>query len=111
MDALHPFWSSPEVLRAAAEGRYGALARAVREARHWTLAQVAAQCHLSVSTLSRMETGQRKLLDVHYLRTLSQVLEIPPHLFGLVPTVSGAAETREGAWPVTVGAATSGGQD
>lgn len=108
MDALHPFWSSPEVLRAAAEGRYGVLARAVREARHWTLAQVAVRCHLSVSTLSRMETGQRKLLDVHYLRALSEVLEIPPHLFGLAFTVGGAAETCDGAWPVTVGATISG---
>ncbi len=111
MDALHPFWSSPEVVRAAAEGRYGALVRAVREARHLTMAQVASLCHLSVSTLSRMETGQRKLVDVHYLRKLSDVLAIPPHLFGLAPADSGAAEPREGAWPVTVGATTSGGQD
>ncbi|SEP46548.1 helix-turn-helix domain-containing protein [Amycolatopsis saalfeldensis] len=110
MDALHPFWSSPEVLRAAADGRYGLLARAVREARHQTLAQVAARCHLSVSTLSRMETGQRKLIDVRYLRTLSDVLAIPPHLFGLAPVVTGAAETHDRAWPVTVGATTSGEQ-
>ena len=102
MDALHPFWTSPEIVRAAAEGRYGWLARTVRVARRWTLAQVAAQCHLSVSTLSRMETGQRKLLDVHYLRTLCWVLEIPPHLFGLAPAVGGAPLEHDRAWPVTV---------
>ncbi|RSM35867.1 XRE family transcriptional regulator [Amycolatopsis balhimycina DSM 5908] len=108
MDALHPFWTSPEVLRAAAEGRYGMLARAVREARHWTLAQVAVPCHLSVSTLSRMETGQRTLSDVHYLRTLSEVLAIPPHLFGLAPVVTGAAEEHDRARTVTVRATSSG---
>ncbi|MEV6832109.1 helix-turn-helix transcriptional regulator [Amycolatopsis sp. NPDC051102] len=111
MDALHPFWSSPEVVGAAAEGRFGAVVRVVREARHLTMAQVATLCHLSVSTLSRMETGQRKLVDVHYLRTLADVLAIPPHLFGLVPADSGAAETRESAGPVTVGATTPGEQD
>jgi transcriptional regulator with XRE-family HTH domain len=110
MDALHPFWSSPEVLRAAADGQYGVLVRAVREAQDWTLAQVAAQCHLSVSTLSRMETGQRKLIDVRYLRTLSDVLAIPPHLLGLSATVTGAAEAHNRARPVTVGATTSGEQ-
>jgi hypothetical protein len=111
MDALHPFWSSPEVVHAAATGRYGRLARAVRKARHLTLAQVASRCHLSLSTLSRMETGQRKLIDVHYLRTLSEVLGIPPHLFGLAPTFTGAAQMRDNAGPVTVGTAISGGQD
>ncbi|MEU3627872.1 hypothetical protein BS329_40240 [Amycolatopsis coloradensis] len=108
MDALHPFWTSPEILRAAAEGRYGPLVRAVRSARQWTLEQVAAQCHLSVSTLSRMETGQRKLIDVRYLRTLSDVLAIPPHLFGLAPAETGAPGTHDRARPVTVGATTSG---
>lgn len=111
MDALHPFWSSPEVLQAAATARYGPLARAVRHARRLTLAQVASRCHLSLSTLSRMETGQRKLIDVHYLRTLSEVLEIPPHLFGLAPAFTGAAQMREDGAPVNVGTAIPGGQD
>ncbi|MEV6910953.1 helix-turn-helix transcriptional regulator [Amycolatopsis sp. NPDC051071] len=76
-----------------------------------TLAQVASRCHLSLSTLSRMETGQRKLIDVHYLRMLSEVLGIPPHLFGLAPRCTGAAQAREDAVPVTVSTAISGGQD
>nr|WP_123799158.1 helix-turn-helix transcriptional regulator [Amycolatopsis keratiniphila] len=91
--------------------RYGSLARAVRRARQLTLAQVAGRCHLSLSTLSRMETGQRKLIDVHYLRTLSEVLEIPPHLFGLAPAITGAAQMREDGTPVNVGTAIPGGQD
>ncbi|MFE5501670.1 helix-turn-helix domain-containing protein [Amycolatopsis japonica] len=111
MDALHPFWSSPEIVQAAAMARYGSLARAVRRARQLTLAQVAGRCHLSLSTLSRMETGQRKLIDVHYLRTLSEVLEIPPHLFGLAPAITGAAQMREDGTPVNVGTAIPGGQD
>lgn len=61
------------------------------------MAQFASLCHLSVSTLSRMETGQRKLGDVHYLHKLSDILAIPPHLFGLTPTDSGAPKTRESA--------------
>jgi transcriptional regulator with XRE-family HTH domain len=105
MDALHPFWSSPEVAHAIAAGRYGWLTRAVRLARGMTLAQVAPQCHLSLSALSRMETGQRKLIDIHYLRILSDVLEIPPHVFGLA--TDGAAAEHHHTWPATVGPTTT----
>lgn len=111
MDALHPFWSSPEVVEAAAAGDYSWLARAVRKARNLTLAQVAPLCHVSVSALSRMETRKRGLSDVDVLRMLSDVLEIPAHLFGLAPATTGAAERHLGTWPVTVGSSTSGGQD
>ncbi|OLZ50322.1 helix-turn-helix domain-containing protein [Amycolatopsis keratiniphila] len=111
MDALHPFWFTPEVLAAAAEGRYGQLARTVREARALTLAQVAEVCHLSISALSRMETGERSLVDIRYLRALSNALEIPAHLFGLAPAGTGAAAPQNCAGMVTVGVTTSGEVD
>lgn len=49
--------------------------RALRQARGWTLDDLAARAHLGASTISRIETGQRRLA-VDQLATLARALEI-----------------------------------
>jgi transcriptional regulator with XRE-family HTH domain len=83
MDATHPIWRTPAVRQAAAAGQFGALIRMTRTARRLTLVQVGKLVRYSASTVSRIETGRRKLTDVTLLRRFSDALEIPPHLFGL----------------------------
>src|SRR5256885_10583224 len=80
MDATHPIWTTPAIHQAAATERFGLLIRMTRLARGLTLAQAGRLCHLSPSTLSRIETGKRSLTDITQLRHLSSALDIPPHL-------------------------------
>jgi transcriptional regulator with XRE-family HTH domain len=47
--------------------------RGLREARGWSLDALAARCHLSPSTLSRIETGHRRI-SVDQLVTLARAL-------------------------------------
>lgn len=49
--------------------------RALRQARGWTLEDLAARAHLGASTISRIETGQRRLA-VDQLVTLARALGI-----------------------------------
>lgn len=83
MDATHPIWRTPAVLQAAEAGQFGALIRMTRTARQLTLVQVGKLVGYSASTISRIETGRRKLSDVTLLRRFADALGIPPHLFGL----------------------------
>lgn len=48
--------------------------RALRTARGWTLDELALRAHISPSTLSRLETGQRRLA-IDQIVTLARVLE------------------------------------
>jgi Helix-turn-helix domain len=61
----------------------------------------------SASTLSRIETGQRRLADVMQLRRFADVLGIPPHLFGLTesaaPAAAGAAPLPSAPARITLG--------
>jgi transcriptional regulator with XRE-family HTH domain len=82
MDATHPIWRSPVVLETAAAGKSGALIRMARIARQLSLVQAGELVGYSASTLSRIETGQRKPTDVTQLRRFADALGIPPHLFG-----------------------------
>lgn len=86
MEPSSAIWGDPVVRAAHAAGDLGAIVRAVRQARHLTLADVAQRCGYSVSTLSRLETGRQPLRDVQVLRRLAEALRIPPRLVGLADT-------------------------
>jgi transcriptional regulator with XRE-family HTH domain len=86
MDASHTVWHINALRTALESGDVGAIVRAVRQANHWTLAQLAVRCGYSVSTLSRWETGKQPLRDLQVLRGLAQALRIPGHLLGLADT-------------------------
>lgn len=83
MDATDPIWRTPAVQEAAGAGLPGALIRMARIAQRLNLVQAGKLVGYSASTLSRIETGQRKLTDVTQLRRFAEVFGIPPHLFGL----------------------------
>jgi DNA-binding Xre family transcriptional regulator len=72
-------------------GEVGAVVRSLRRARNLTLAELAARCGYSVSTLSRMERGKQPLRDVAVLRNLAEALDIPPHVLLLADTRRRAA--------------------
>jgi Helix-turn-helix domain len=115
MDAAHPIWRTPAVQEAAAAGRFGALIRMTRTARQLSLVRAGELVGYSASTLSRIETGQRKFTDVTQMRRFADALGIPPHVFGLISaaeTAVGAAFQPPAADPVTVGGtAREGGDD
>ncbi|MEU8901297.1 helix-turn-helix transcriptional regulator [Nocardia sp. NPDC048505] len=90
MDPHETIWREPAVRAAIATGHYGAIVRAVRLARHLTLAEVSERCNYSPSTLSRLERGRQPLADVRVLRALAQALAIPAPLLGLSDTAAGA---------------------
>ena len=50
--------------------------RTLRQARGWTLDDLAARAHVGASTISRIETGQRRLALDH-LATLARALGVP----------------------------------
>jgi transcriptional regulator with XRE-family HTH domain len=115
MDAAHPIWRTPAVQEAAAAGHFGALIRMARIARQLSLIRAGKLVGYSASTLSRIETGQRKLTDVTQLRRFADVLGIPPHLFGLAmrtaPAAAGAAALPSAPAPITVGGTLREGGD
>lgn len=94
MEPTRAIWSDPAVRVARDSGDFGALVRAVRQARRLTLAALATRCGYSVSALSRLETGKQPLRDVQVLRGLAHALNIPPELFGLADT-----SARSGSGP------------
>ncbi|MDQ2880141.1 MAG: helix-turn-helix domain-containing protein [Actinomycetota bacterium] len=115
MDAQDPIWRSPAVQQAAAAGQFGALIRMTRTARGLSLVRVGHLVRYSASTLSRIETGQRKLVDVTELRMFADTLGIPPHLFGLTsaatPAAGGPASPTLLPVPTTVCQTPEGGDD
>ncbi len=112
MDATHPIWRTPTVKEAVAAGQFGALIRMTRTARQLSLVRAGKLVGYSASTLSRIETGQRKLTDVTQLRRFADALGIPPHLFGLTSLAAGAAPLPSAPAPTTVsGTPREGGDD
>ncbi|TDP96448.1 helix-turn-helix protein [Labedaea rhizosphaerae] len=95
-------WHSDAVLAAVNSGDAGAIIRAVRLAKHQTLADLAALCGYSVSTLSRLERGKQPLRDVAVLRSLVDALDIPPSLLGLADTPPRSVHSSRPAAMVTV---------
>jgi len=77
----------------SASGDYGAVLRAARHARGLTQSQAGRLAGYSAATISRFETGARRMSDIGTLRRLADTLDIPPELFGLAPGIpaSGAA--------------------
>jgi transcriptional regulator with XRE-family HTH domain len=106
MDATHPIWRTPAVQEAAAAEQFGAVIRMTRTARKLSLVRAGQLVGYSASTLSRIETGQRKLTDVRQLRRFADVLGIPPQLFGLTLPAgtlpAGAALLPSAPAPTTV---------
>ncbi len=114
MDASNPLWHSPAVVHAAAAGQFGTLVRLARTAQHLSLTQLGELVRYSPSTLSRIETGHRKLTDVTELRVFADTLAIPAHLFGLTTparSVTGAASPADLPVPTTVCATREGGDE
>jgi transcriptional regulator with XRE-family HTH domain len=115
MDSTHPIWRTPAVQEAAAAEQFGAVIRMTRTARKLSLVRAGKLVGYSASTLSRIETGQRKLTDVRQLRRFADVLGIPPHLFGLTlptgPRPAGAALLTSASAPTTVGGTPREGGD
>jgi transcriptional regulator with XRE-family HTH domain len=86
----------------------GAIVRAARLAARLTLADLGRRCGYSASQVSRYERGIQPLTDITLLHRFSQVLAIPPQLFGLTPpdgsrTGRHAVDPKDGnpgaAWP------------
>jgi transcriptional regulator with XRE-family HTH domain len=86
MDDIRAILRTAAVRAAIESGHPGAIVRSVRQASHLTLAQLAARCGYSTSTLSRMERGKQPLSDIRVLRSLADALRIPRHVFGLADT-------------------------
>ncbi|RJQ83390.1 XRE family transcriptional regulator [Pseudonocardiaceae bacterium YIM PH 21723] len=76
-------WQTPDLAAASQARRYGAIVRAARVLHGLTLQEAVPLIGISVSTLSRIETGIRPLTDVDELRHFADKYGIPPRLFGL----------------------------
>ncbi|WP_051579810.1 helix-turn-helix domain-containing protein [Pseudonocardia acaciae] len=61
----------------------GGVIRSARTGLRWTQAELGRRCGYSASQISRWETGAVPLRDVKLLRTLADVLGVPPAVFGL----------------------------
>lgn len=61
----------------------GVIVRVARTALKWSQAELGRRCGYSASQISRWETGRLPLRDVTLLRTLAEVLTLPPTVFGL----------------------------
>jgi transcriptional regulator with XRE-family HTH domain len=80
----------------------GAIVRAARLAAGLTLADLGRRCGYSASQVSRYERGIQPLTDITLLRRFSQVLAIPPQVFGLTQPDGSRAGRRRGT-PSAVG--------
>jgi transcriptional regulator with XRE-family HTH domain len=78
---------------------YAAVLRLARVRLGWTQGELGARFGCSGSTISRFETGDRKLTDVAVLRRLADILGLPPEVFGLTPDRSRSASVG----PTTAG--------
>lgn len=74
----------------------GTVVRIARIAAGWTQADLGQRCGYSASQISRWETGRMPLRDVEVLRTLGEVLDVPPEVFGLA-----SADTTQTPTPST----------
>jgi transcriptional regulator with XRE-family HTH domain len=86
----------------------GGIVRAARLVAGLTLADLGRRCGYSASQVSRYERGIQPLTDITLLRRFSQVLAIPPQVFGLTPPDGSqagrhAVDPKDGdprvAWP------------
>jgi transcriptional regulator with XRE-family HTH domain len=94
VDDLRSLLASQDIRDAVRDRRYGAVLRRARQARGLTQAQAGHLAGYSGATISRFETGNRRLADIDTLSRLATALSIAPGLFGLTP---GAGEIPGGA--------------
>lgn len=67
--------------------------RIARTAAGWSQTELGRRCGYSASQISRWETGRLPLRDVTILRTLADVLDLPPEVFGLTARDTTGAPT------------------
>ena len=88
MDSRRSFLAAGDIRNASSNRlEYGTILRLARQARRLTQHQAGALAGYSAATISRFETGARRLTDIGTLRHLAAVLDIPPGLFGLTPDI------------------------
>jgi transcriptional regulator with XRE-family HTH domain len=93
-DDLRSLLASQDIRDAVRQRRYGVVLRRARQARGLTQAQAGELAGYSGATISRFETGTRRLADIDTLRRLAGALGAAPEVFGLTP---GTAEFPGGA--------------
>jgi transcriptional regulator with XRE-family HTH domain len=94
VDDFRSLLASQDIRDAVRDRRYGVVLRRARQARGLTQAQAGQLAGYSGATISRFETGSRRLADIDTLSRLATALSIAPGLFGLTP---GAGEIPGGA--------------
>lgn len=105
MDAALSLWNAPAVAQAVATEQVGAVIRVGRIARGLTLVELGRLVGYSASTISRIETGRRKLTDITQLRLFASALDIRTAAFGLaddprtapIPTAAVGAAPAHGS--------------
>jgi transcriptional regulator with XRE-family HTH domain len=93
MDNLRFLLASQEARDAARRGHYGVILRLVRQGTGLTQAQAGHLAGYSAATISRFETGARRLTDIATLRHLAAVLEVTPEIFGLTACIPESSRT------------------
>lgn len=88
--------AAEDIRDAARRGDFGVVLRLARHSKGLTQEQAGRLAGYSAATISRFETGARRLADITILRHLAAVLEIPPGLFGLHTVHDGAASRAAG---------------
>jgi transcriptional regulator with XRE-family HTH domain len=99
-DDLRSLLASQDIRDAVRQRRYGVVLRRARQARGLTQAQAGKLAGYSGATISRFETGGRRLADIDTLRRLAGALGAAPEVFGLTPgTGEFPGGARAGAVP------------
>ncbi|HEV2087397.1 MAG TPA: helix-turn-helix transcriptional regulator, partial [Cryptosporangiaceae bacterium] len=75
--------ASPRGRAAVLAGRPGSLVRLVRSSLGWTQAELGERIGYSQATVSRLESGRGRIVDVVVLAKLADVLAIPPAALGV----------------------------
>jgi transcriptional regulator with XRE-family HTH domain len=89
-----------DIRDAVRQRRYGVVLRRARQARGLTQGQAGRLAGYSGATISRFETGSRRLADIDTLRRLAVALGAAPEVFGLTPgTAEFPGDARAGAVP------------
>ena len=108
MDDLRSLLASQDIRDAVRDRRYGVVLRRARQARGLTQAEAGRLAGYSTATISRFETGARRLADIDTLRRLAESLGTAPEVFGLTrprgecPVSARAATVPDGARLATV---------
>ena len=94
MDDLRSLLASQDIRDAVRDRRYGVVLRRARQARGLTQAAGRPLAGYSTATISRFETGARRLADIDTLRRLAESLGTAPEVFGLTPAAGRMSRFR-----------------